>query len=610
MLEYIFKSLLCAGAAGTVLAVLMTLVKPITKKRFPAAWHYYMWIAVVVVMLAPARFNVSLPQIRFAPSDNAPVRVEQSAPVQALRETDVVASVETENEPVTPTQNEPKGFNFTFETAAWIWLIVMVGLFIGRLAKYWAFIIKLKRNSVAAECSELENYTKRKIPIRRSKDALSPLVVGFFKPCLILPDNDIDADRLGYILRHETTHFRRGDILWKWLATIAKCVHWFNPAIYFIADRINAECEISCDAAVTRNMSEIEKREYINTILSLLTTSKPAPLTTQMSGNAKRLAERFTMINTARRAGKRAAAVSSVLAVCVLGAAVFAGGVMADGVLGDNYAIEITNNGERITLENKPFVENNTVYLPLREMLNIEGITDITYNDNGYAEFFVYPPNMNVKLGAIRNRVQIGNSYAYIWGYSGGSTENAELISPPILKNDITYVPYDLFDKLKNSSQGLVFDGMNVAVNDGSSALAGTLYRNDSLNFKVTLPLDWAEKCRIIEHDNSVSVVQKSAYDKYGVGLLCNIEIVESHEADELLNMLGGSALLYRDENYAYIYTIPVDVQYPIWVDHDEADTALVTEYMAMFEEIDMVKDSFDLLARISSYYYNAVKHP
>ncbi len=339
MLEYIFKSLLCAGAAGTVLAVLMALVKPLTKKRFPAAWHYYMWIAVVIVMLAPARFNVSLPQIRFAPSDNAPTRIEQSAPIQIPKndiQTDIAAPVQTETAPVTPTQNEPEGFNFTFETAAWIWFIVAAGLFVWRLAKYWAFIIKLKRNSVAAECSELENYTKRKIPVRESKNAMSPLMVGFFKPRLILPDKDIDADRLGYILRHETTHLRRGDILWKWLVTIAKCVHWFNPAVYFIASRINAECEISCDAIVTRGMSENERGEYINTILSLLTTSNPAPLTTQMSGNAKRLAERFTMINTARRAGKKAAAVSSILAVCVLGAAIFAGGVMADGVLGDS----------------------------------------------------------------------------------------------------------------------------------------------------------------------------------------------------------------------------------------------------------------------------------
>ena len=305
------------------------------------------------------------------------------------------------------------------------------------------------------------------------------------------------------------------------------------------------------------------------------------------------------MINTTRRAGKKAAVVSSILAVCVLGAAVFAGGVMADGVLGDNYAIEITNNGERITLENKPFVENNTVYLPLREMLNIEGITDITYNDNGYAEFLInaVPPveYRGQEYHFWINRIQIGNPYAYFAGHSHGTTENSELLRAPILKNDVIYVPYDLFDKLKMSGQG-VFDDITVTVNGGGAALAGTLYRNDSLNFKITLPLDWAGKYRIIEHDNSVSIVQKSAYDKDGAGLLCNIEIVKSDEADEILNMLGGSELLYRDENYAYIYTIPADAR------NLAADGfAIKAEYREMFEQINMVKDSFDLLARISS---------
>ena len=59
----------------------------------------------------------------------------------------------------------------------------------------------------------------------------------------------------------------------------------------------------------------------------------------------------------------------------MLGTTVFASGVLSD-MATDDYTVEITNNGDKVELINKPFVENGEVYLPLREMfekLNING---------------------------------------------------------------------------------------------------------------------------------------------------------------------------------------------------------------------------------------------
>lgn len=59
MIGELFKALLITSLAGSVLAVVISLLRPITKKLFGYSWHYYIWLCVLFVMLMPVRFNVN-----------------------------------------------------------------------------------------------------------------------------------------------------------------------------------------------------------------------------------------------------------------------------------------------------------------------------------------------------------------------------------------------------------------------------------------------------------------------------------------------------------------------------------------------------------------------
>ena len=59
MLEKIFMSIVITSLIGTLLAVVLWLVKPITRKAFSASWNYYIWVCVLAVMIIPLR--VTLP---------------------------------------------------------------------------------------------------------------------------------------------------------------------------------------------------------------------------------------------------------------------------------------------------------------------------------------------------------------------------------------------------------------------------------------------------------------------------------------------------------------------------------------------------------------------
>ena len=55
----IMQNILLVSAVGSVLALVLLLVKPLTKRLFSPRWQYYIWLTVLIVMVLPIK--VSLP---------------------------------------------------------------------------------------------------------------------------------------------------------------------------------------------------------------------------------------------------------------------------------------------------------------------------------------------------------------------------------------------------------------------------------------------------------------------------------------------------------------------------------------------------------------------
>ncbi|MBO5364179.1 MAG: M56 family metallopeptidase/LCP family protein, partial [Clostridia bacterium] len=122
----------------------------------------------------------------------------------------------------------------------------------------------------------------------------------------------------------------RQDVLYKWFLTLVKCIHWFNPTIYFVAKKVNLDCEISCDRAVVRGMNDTETKAYAETILALLsnTNSRQIPLTTGMTGKKKALKQRFQMLKSRRAFSRKVTVISMILALVLAISALVVSGVL------------------------------------------------------------------------------------------------------------------------------------------------------------------------------------------------------------------------------------------------------------------------------------------
>ena len=464
MIGEIFKAILIMSLVGSVLTGVMSLFRPITKKIFGYSWHYYIWLCVLFVMLIPVRFNIN--------PTSAPSIITQTAQTEQTAQQTSVGNQPETTENITPadTAQKPQVLQKIFgiwnrivynrvSILAWLWLIGAMLLTLLNIARYISLNVKIRKNGEIISLPEIGKYTNRKIDVRMWENIASPFMTGVIKPTLILPKAKLSDEQLHNILCHEMTHFKRHDVLYKWFAEFVKCVHWFNPVIWYVTRQISTECEISCDMAVTKNMSDGEKMSYINTLLSLLPTgkSKQLPLTTQMASSKKILKRRFIMIKNKKTTSRFMSVVSAVIAVVMLSTTVLASGVLSD-LTTDDYTVEITNNGEKIELTNKPFIENGEVYLPLRETLEKVGVMNNPQSyinwDNGKITISINDPSKSVNgYSEFTYQIEIDQDMKKVLSNPEPVDFRVRIV-PPVLKGNITYVQLNVITDILNEIYG------------------------------------------------------------------------------------------------------------------------------------------------------------
>jgi len=146
-------------------------------------------------------------------------------------------------------------FKDIFNIAGMIWIIVASAAILCSISLY--IITK----------STLRSAERINDNIYRSDKILSPAVYGIIKSKIILPANIADAD-LEYILKHEQIHIRRRDNLWRVIAVITTCIHWFNPLCWIFLKCFFADMEMACDAGVLKKLDDNGKKEYASALLA------------------------------------------------------------------------------------------------------------------------------------------------------------------------------------------------------------------------------------------------------------------------------------------------------------------------------------------------------
>jgi len=73
---------------------------------------------------------------------------------------------------------------------------------------------------------------------------------------------------MGYVLKHELCHLKRKDHLWRIMGFAILSVHWFNPFLWLAYWLFCKDTELACDEAVIRDMDDLDKKGYSETLVS------------------------------------------------------------------------------------------------------------------------------------------------------------------------------------------------------------------------------------------------------------------------------------------------------------------------------------------------------
>ncbi len=137
-----------------------------------------------------------------------------------------------------------------------IWFCGMLVLLAGNIVRY----VKLKGRLLCSIKIEKQVYIGDEIE--------SPIVVGFFRPRIYLPSG-LPEEYRTYVLEHERTHIRRGDMFFKMVAYIITCIHWFNPIVWYGFYLFGKDMEMACDEETVRRLGIKEREAYAKTLLDV-----------------------------------------------------------------------------------------------------------------------------------------------------------------------------------------------------------------------------------------------------------------------------------------------------------------------------------------------------
>jgi len=144
-----------------------------------------------------------------------------------------------------------------------------------------------------------------KVIIIQSEEISIPMITGFFKPIICLPNIQFSDDELRNILLHEWTHFLHKDIWVKLFIHLICSVFWWNPFVHILRRELNHILEIQCDLSITSQMDEEARINYLNSILKVIrSVSKNTSLHTDpmncaalvSTNKTKKIEQRFSLV--------------------------------------------------------------------------------------------------------------------------------------------------------------------------------------------------------------------------------------------------------------------------------------------------------------------------
>ena len=251
--------------------------------RLSPAWRIGLWLLVGTKLMLPAFIPAGFGLgAWFQQDETARVSVVWAAPGVAAA--DVMRTADAESAPMiaeyTGGVSETAGMISGYTLALGVWVMGALWVFAAALYRQRRFELELRerpqataallRALVASLCQKAG--VRKQVSIVLMPAGSTPAVVGVSRPSILLPEDwesRFDEHSLRHVLLHELLHVKQHDLVWNWAATAVQALHWFNPLVWFVVSRFQADRELRCDAGALALLSPTERLDYGHTLLRI-----------------------------------------------------------------------------------------------------------------------------------------------------------------------------------------------------------------------------------------------------------------------------------------------------------------------------------------------------
>ncbi|MBR6528176.1 MAG: hypothetical protein IKT45_09600 [Lachnospiraceae bacterium] len=273
MLYRIFSQVLSMSLTGSIVVLFVLLARWVLKKS-PRIFSYGLWAIVLFRLLCPVAPVSELSLLNLLSDPIYSLQSQKDQAFQSHPEYIVDHDMMAQTPVLIPdstTHADPLLESVPYATydissprvnairlGSILWITGSISLLAYSLHTLWQLHCQLKTAVPLRDNIYLADYIT------------TPFVLGLLRPRIYLPSS-LPVEQQSYILLHEQHHIRRLDHLWKLIAFVTLCIHWFNPLVWLAFVLAGKDMEMSCDEAVLRRMGNRIRADYSASLLTLST---------------------------------------------------------------------------------------------------------------------------------------------------------------------------------------------------------------------------------------------------------------------------------------------------------------------------------------------------
>jgi beta-lactamase regulating signal transducer with metallopeptidase domain/biopolymer transport protein ExbD len=276
--------------------------------RLSPAWRIGLWMLVGAKLMLPAFIPAGFGLGAWGKEETVTVSqvIEAASPVG---QTSILA-LNSISSPDVPAE---RNWSFSLQILlTWIWLLGAAAVLLGALFRQRRFDRYLRTRRIEKD-SHLHSLLRslgllagvsQPPQVVLMPAGTTPAMVGIRQPKLLLPEDwqtRFDERSLRHVMLHELLHVKQHDLIWNWAATAMQALHWFNPLVWFVVSRFQADRELRCDAGALAILAPSERLDYGHTLLRIQETFFAPPAIAGLAPcvrNHPTLRQRILMIAT------------------------------------------------------------------------------------------------------------------------------------------------------------------------------------------------------------------------------------------------------------------------------------------------------------------------